>query len=212
MGPLLYTLYTNELPSLIKSIRQVDNLEDSLQKEQGEDHVCCFADDTTMSSLSTHHRDLTTKMTKNYNDISKFMVDNRLKLNNDKSHLLVINSSKRRATANSSNLVEIKTPSESIRPTTNQRLLGCWIQDDLKWTEHIRDNEESLIRSLNKRLNAQKIISKISDFKTRKFIAEGIFMSKLVYMISVWSGCTKELLSSIQTIQNRAAKALTRNN
>ena len=36
-------------------------------------------------------------------------------------------------------------------------------------------------------------------------------MSKLVYMISVWSGCTKELLGNIQTIQNRAARVLTRN-
>ena len=81
----------------------------------------------------------------------------------------------------------------------------------MKWTEHLRDNEESLIKSLNKRLNALKIITRVSDFKTRKNIGEGIFLSKLMYMISVWSGCAKDLLNSIQTIQNRAAKQITKN-
>ena len=139
------------------------------------------------------------------------MVENKLQLNNDKSHLLVFSSSKRKATTQLASLVEIRTPTNNIRPSSKQRLLGCWLQDNLKWTEHIRDNEESLMKSLNKRLNALKIITKISDFKTRKMIGEGIFLSKLVYMISVWSGCAKDLLTSVQTIQNRAAKLITKN-
>ena len=63
------------------------------------------------------------------------------------------------------------------------------MQDDLKWGEHLRDNKENLIRSLNTRLGALKKIRKIASLKNRKMIAEGIFMSQLSYLISLWEGC-----------------------
>ena len=196
MGPLLYTLYTNELPNIIKSFSDCENEEESQDKSNKHDHICCYADDTTMTTVSTDHISLSEKLSRNYEKVSNFMVENKLQLNNDKSHLLVFSSSKRKATTQLASLVEIRTPTNNIRPSSKQRLLGCWLQDNLKWTEHIRDNEESLMKSLNKRLNALKIITKISDFKTRKMIGEGIFLSKLVYMISVCSGCAKDLLIS----------------
>ena len=203
LGPLLYTIYTNELPAVINGSHEPN--------QKIRDSICCYADDTTMTTISTDHTNLTEKLTANYNDISNFLIDNRLKLNDDKSHLMVITSSQTRAKSQSSNLVKIKTPLENIKPAPNHKLLGCIIQDDLKWTEQIRDNDESLIKSLNCRLNALKRISKISDFKTRKMIGNGIFNSKLIYMISIWSGCSKELINSLQIIQNRAARIITGN-
>ena len=41
-------------------------------------------------------------------------------------------------------------------------------------------------------------------------IADGIFMSKLVYLIPLWGGCEKFLLKSLQTIQNKAARTVTK--
>ena len=35
-------------------------------------------------------------------------------------------------------------------------------------------------------------------------------MSKLIYMIQVWGGCEKYLLNSLQIVQNRAARIITR--
>ena len=34
-------------------------------------------------------------------------------------------------------------------------------------------------------------------------------MSKLSYLITIWSNCSKELLNSIQIVQNRAARVVT---
>ena len=68
-----------------------------------------------------------------------------------------------------------------------------------------------MIKSLNQRTNALKKLKYICEFGTRKIIANGIFMSKLSYMITVWSSCSKELIQCLQVIQNRAAKAITRN-
>ena len=104
-------------------------------------HICCYADDTTMTALSTNHSDLTEKLSENYEKVSNFMNNNRLKLNDDKSHLLVFNTSNRRAKTQSLNMVEIRTPTDTIRPTSKQKLLGCWVQDNLKWNEQLRDDD-----------------------------------------------------------------------
>ena len=61
------------------------------------DEMCCYADDSTMTSTNSDHTRLTEKLTENYEKVSAFMINNRLKLNDDKTHLLVITPSSTRA-------------------------------------------------------------------------------------------------------------------
>ena len=117
--------------------------------------------------------------------ISTFLTDNKLKLNEDKTYLLVMATQQARVRSQSANQVTIKTPNGVIKPTHTQKLLGCWIQDDFKWTTHIRDAKDNLLNSLIKRVSALKIISKVANSKTRKMLANGIFLSKLSYLITV---------------------------
>ena len=42
-------------------------------------------------------------------------------------------------------------------------------------------------------------------------IANGIVMSKLVYLIQWWGGCSSYLIDYLQILQNRAARLVTRN-
>ena len=42
-------------------------------------------------------------------------------------------------------------------------------------------------------------------------VANGIFMSKLCYLIQVWGGCETYLAKYLQGLQNRAARLITRN-
>ena len=106
-------------------------------------------------------------------------------------------------------MVKIRSENTHIKPTEGQKLLGCWIQEDLRFNNHIRDIEESLIKSLNKRVNAIKMLSKVASFQSRKLLANGIFISKLSYLITIWSHCATYLMNSIQIVQNRAARAVT---
>ena len=66
------------------------------------------------------------------------------------------------------------------------------------------------MKSLNSRLKALKIISTVGTFKTRKMVGEGIFMSKLIYVIQLWGGCEQYLISILQTLQNKAARSITK--
>ena len=57
---------------------------------------------------------------------------------------------------------------------------------------------------------ALKLISRVASFKTRKTIANGLFIGKLSYLISVWGGTSKRNIERLQVVQNRAARLVTK--
>ena len=81
---------------------------------------------------------------------------------------------------------------------------------NLKFTDHIQDHEDSMLKVLNSRVNALKKVSKSASFKSRKMIANGIIISRLIYLIPLWSGCQGYLMNSLQVVQNKAARLVTR--
>ena len=164
-----------------------------------------------MTVVESDHTKLSAKLSEQYKKVSNYMINSRLKLNDDKTHLMVICSSNARARSQSANLVQLTTITDIIKPSLNEKLLGCNIQNDLKWTNHIRENEDNMYKTLNKRVDAIRRISYSCDFKTRKMLANGLFMSKVIYLITIWGSCTKDLMDSIQVIQNRVARVITRN-
>ena len=80
----------------------------------------------------------------------------------------------------------------------------------MKWSEHLQDNEDNLMRSLSCRLGALKLLGRVASFKNRKMIADGILISKLSYLIALWGGCSSFLMTSLQIIQNKAARVVTK--
>ena len=148
LGPQLYTLFSNELPVVIHDRTQVgeqeqhgdDDLDEHIWpayhlvdcKDGVNTNICCYADDTTLTTSDNNPAALTLKLTEQYKVIAEFMINNRLKLNDDKTHLLVMSTGQQRDKAE----VKISTPSTLIKPSKTEKLLGCWVQDNLKWTEY----------------------------------------------------------------------------
>jgi hypothetical protein len=63
---------------------------------------------------------------------------------------------------------------------------------------------------LTKDRGAIKKISKVASFKSRKMLANGVFMSKLIYLMPVWAGCEDYLFNALQIIQNKVARSVTK--
>ena len=78
----------------------------------------------------------------------------------------------------------------------------------MKWTEHILNGSESLVRSLSLRVWAIKKVSQVASFRNRKLIANGIFMSKLLYLIPLWGGSAKYLIRVLQVLFTPTAELL----
>ena len=82
----------------------------------------------------------------------------------------------------------------------------------MKWTEHLLHGPDAVIKKLSTRLSAIKMVCSIADFKTRKMLTNGLFMSKLAYMMPLWGGCQKFAINTLQVMQNKAARYVTRAN
>ena len=70
LGPLFYTLYTNEMPEVI-------NENTDAQLVNKDSNVCCYADDTTLSCSDSDPASLSKKLSEKYRLLSDFMLNNR---------------------------------------------------------------------------------------------------------------------------------------
>ena len=100
----------------------------------------------------------------------------------------------------------LETSSKTIQPQRSETLLGWIISNDFMFIAHLKDDEKSVFRTFTSRVNALAKICSVSSFKTRKSLADGIVMSKLIYLIQLWGGCSGYLLDFLQVLQNRAAR------
>ena len=177
LGPLLYTLFTNELPEVVHDHHHSVNAARPKFNISCKDcgSLSCYADDTTYSCYNSDPALLSEQLSAKFTVISDFMVSNKLKLNDEKTHLMVMTTSQKRKKSNPNGQVQLATPTKTIDPSSSEKLLGALIHQDMKWGEHVQDNSESLIRSLSTRIGALKIIGRVANFKNRKLIANGIF-------------------------------------
>ena len=144
-----------------------------------------------------------------YKIIAQYMAKNKLILNSDKTHLLVMTSARKHHTHGDFGIF-LNTGSEIIQSKSEERLLGANISNDLCWNTHIRESKGSLMSSLTSRINALSKVCQYSNFMNRKMVANGIVMSYFMYLIPLYGGCSEYLLTALQTLQNRAARLVTK--
>ena len=206
LGALLYILYVNDLPAAIHDLILLENPPQSRLSCLSCGSMCCYVDDSTYTFSSKDPQELSRVLSTQYKQLADYFRDNRLIINNEKTHLLVMGTH-RHAHLRAS--VEVDTGPVTKKPAESGRLLGANVTQSLKWKQHLLDGDNSLIATLSKRLNALIKLTSRASFKTRLMLANAIFMSVLNYMIVLWGGSEQNLIKMIQTSQNRAARYVT---
>ena len=216
LGPLMYILFVNDLPEVVHGHHG-----EPLQGEIGGVNnqilfnmncnscggLCCYVDDSTYMFASTDPATLSRKLSEQYRKLANYMGDNKLVINDDKTHLLVMGTAKYNTKRE---LVSVDTGTIVVKNTETEKLLGMNIHQSLKWKEHVLGNERSMIKMLTTRLSALKKIAKNASFKTRLMVANSCFMSVITYMISVWGGTESYIIKAVQIMQNKAARCVTK--
>ena len=214
LGPLLYVMFTNELPEVVHLETCPLTHRRDAQAWAPRTNMDCrscggivsYADDSSCSISSSSHEDLPVKVGQIYNNVSDFLTANLLKVNDSKTHTMILTTSQLRKSREIDVQVQI---GETLQATSRvETLLGLHLDHNLKFAEHILNNDKSLVRGLNTRLKALLQIKKVACFKVRLMLANGLFMSKLCYLISAWGGCQDYLLSTLQVVQNEAMRAV----
>ena len=146
MGPLLYTIFTNDLPEVVhRHEAQITNeVEVSFSLPFLEcGGLCAFADDSTFSISRKDPNDLGEALDSKYRDIANYMAANKLLLNAEKTHILIL-SSARQHRMNENVGIELNTGSSIIKPSTMERLLGVTVSNDFTWNAHILQMDNCL--------------------------------------------------------------------
>ena len=134
------------------------------------------------------------------------MKKNRLKLNVEKTHVMLLGTNQRLKNINSNLIVEIDGTEIKGDSENAEKLPGVYILPNLKWTKQITEMKIKL----KKRLAGLNMLKYFVPFPILKTLAEGLFMSVMSYCLSLFGGCDRAELHSLQILQNRAAEIVTR--
>ena len=160
LGPIAFILKINQLPLVTKT-----NELDELSNESEDQGTVMFVNDTTLSEVINVSQHCSGSpignIQRNVNNVVQFAKDERMQLNTVKCKEMLIDFRKNKTT-----LPLIHIGDNQISRVKSYKLLGIWIDDDLKWNT----NTECITKKAAKRLYFLKILKNygapISDLLT----------------------------------------------
>jgi hypothetical protein len=186
LGPLLFILFSNDLPNNV-------------------DLGCCnmFADDTLIYISGNSDLDVQTKIQKCIDEAVEWYDTNKLVINAKKSNSMVIDCKRNREISNMS----ISIHDCEIKQVKEATYLGMKIDDSLFWTSHIN----KLCKGLGAKIAELKYMKK---FLNKQLLCRyyGCFIQPLIdYGITIWSSGQKQMLNKVQRLQNHCARLVSNN-
>ena len=167
--------------------------------------VDAYADDSTMTVSAASVEEIGDSLSENCEIVKEWMLGNKLKLNAGKTHLLTVGTSTRLRLQETTLKVSMDGVDLMETEEQTEKLLGVWIQSNLKWHKHLNE----LLSRLQTRLNALERLRHILPQGLKKTIVEGIFISVMSYCLPVFAGCDQIELEALQIMQNKAARIIT---
>jgi hypothetical protein len=125
LGPLLFIIYTNDLPDVLKFSKTI-----------------LFADDTTIYKSSDNLSNLYTNVNTDVCTLSEWFKANRLSLNVTKTNYILFKTKK---TAHD---YKLTICGQQIAQCRHTKFLGIHIDEKLKWSEHITAVSNKLSRAI----------------------------------------------------------------
>ena len=186
LGPLLFLIYINDLPSVLQ------NSDSNL-----------YADDTNISTAE----EVLIKAQENLNtDIKtpeQWLDANKLSPNLVKTEYMIIASSPKLKHIDFSPL--IKLAGKPVKRVLKTDDLGLIIDEKLSWVDYVS--------TLTKKISSAVAAIKNVNFLPRKTLItvyQSLVESRLRYCNTVWGNCGLTLKNKLQLLQNRAARVVAR--
>ena len=191
LGPLLFILFINELPNILKKQSATMNANEANEVSE-EPTIVVFADDNTPTTSNTDLRVLLDEMQEHCDVLSNWFLKNRMVCSGEKTKLLILGTRANRMhkIENKHFIPKLEICGKTILESECEKLLGLLVNNTITWKNHLHGHEENpgLITTLSKRVGVLSKLRKYMSKSKFKQISAGLFLSKLSYGISVWSG------------------------
>jgi len=182
LGPLLFIIYTNDLPDCINQATTI-----------------LFADDTTIYTSSSDIQYMFNVMNENLECLTDWFRANKLSLNISKTnYMLFSNVNHNIQTQN------LQISGQTIYQVKNTKFLGINLDDKLKWDVHIKSVKSRISSSLF-------IMNKVKHFvpmKTLRTLYYSIVYPYLIYGITLWGSTFESQLTKIKVMQKKIVRAI----
>jgi len=141
------------------------------------------------------------KLSKCVAEIQQWMIDNKLKLNQDKTEFFLAASSH-----HLKNVANISLDLDGVKicPSTSVRNLGVIFDQQMSMSNHITQ----LCKSVNYLIRNISRIRPYLDFNTCHNTVRALILSRLDYCNVLLNGITQKDLSRLQKLQNKCAKLI----
>ena len=186
LGPIIYTLYTTPLGNIIK-------------KHKLNYHM--YADDTQLylSIEPSNIHDLVYSLENCIEDVKTWMTENKLKLNDEKTEVILCNPKKYNVDVN-----ELHVGNDTIQFSHSARNLGVCFDEDLSLNDHFVNISKAVYLEI-KRL---RHMSKFVNDNALKTLAASFILSRFDYCNSLFKNLCNYQLDKLQKLQNFAAKVV----
>ena len=188
LGPLLFTLYITPLDEIITS-HGLDNM--------------LFADDSQIYIVCNSPQDVKLDLESCVENVRQWMRSNMLILNDGKTEVIQFSSRYKRDVTK---LDSLRIGTCNITPSTKVKNLGATIDSDGSMACHINNVCKSSFFALSKIGKIRTLI----DSQTTERLIHAFVTSRLDYCNSLLYGIPNYQLEKLQSIQNAAARLVTR--
>jgi hypothetical protein len=194
LGPLLFTLYIQPLCDHLRD----RGLSFHMYADDLQVYIACPTPSTgdIKDSLQMLERNIVL--------IRKWMRQNRLRLNNEKTELILFGTTK--MYNDIPNGLSINVGVETISCKSPVKNLGVLMDKNLSFDSFINDTVKKCFSTLSSLFKIRKYL----DIDTSKMLFQCLIMSRLDYCNSVLKGTPKKLLTKLERIQNVGARFIFR--
>lgn len=187
LGPLLFLLFINDLPLCLK--HTVTNTD-------------MYADDTTVFDIGRSKDDIQHNLQIALNILQSWCENNGMVLNPSKTKVLLITTSQKRSRIRTS--LSLKYDNILLDVTTGDKILGVFINQNLKWDMHITFLRNKIAKNL-------WLLSRIKSnipLDYRIIFYKAYVQPHLDYCNVIWGNTTKSNLNSLILLQKRACRII----
>ena len=187
VGPILFSIFTNDLPSFLPHGRLVS-----------------YADDTQLLD-SAHPDDLSSlksRLEETLLTVKSYFTSNSLKMNPSKTTLILVGTPHNLKRTSS---FRINIADHVLTPSSSVKMLGVTINQSLSWEEHI----SSVVKKCNSILVCLYKIRHHLTPEARKLLIQAHVFPHILYCLSVWGGAAACHLARIQKLINFGARTVT---
>ena len=182
LGPLLFSLYINDIKSLTNQAE-----------------VNLFADDTALFCTSKSYETLIPKCNEVLSECYNWLLKNKLTLNASKTHFVDFSKSQ-----NSRIEKTLLINNETLSEANFTKYLGITLQHNLKWDLHIN----SVIKKLYSKIPLFYQIRNIMSNSKKMLVFNALSLPNIIYGIEIYARKHSTLIDRLQKAQNRILKIL----